>query len=121
MLGSHLYVTQVPPRSLMNWYPSDDSYYNFKVAQNIAEGHGVTFDRISRTNGFHPLWMAVCVPVFSLARHDLYLPLRLLVMVSALVSAGSGILLYRLLRQALSTPLAVLVSTAWVLLPGFTP
>ena len=43
------------------WFTRDDAYYYFKVAQNISEGHGSTFDGINRTNGYHPLWMAVHV------------------------------------------------------------
>ncbi|HMK35405.1 MAG TPA: hypothetical protein VK463_10085, partial [Desulfomonilaceae bacterium] len=39
----------------------DDAYYYFKIARNIAAGHGSTFDTLSFTNGYHPLWMAICV------------------------------------------------------------
>ena len=42
-----------------HWFTRDDAYYYFKVAQNISEGHGSTFDGINLTNGYHPLWMLV--------------------------------------------------------------
>ena len=42
---------------------ADDAYYYLKVAHNIATGAGSTFNGIDRTNGYHPLWMAVCVAV----------------------------------------------------------
>jgi hypothetical protein len=38
----------------------DDAYYYFEVARNIAHGFAPTFDRINATNGYHPLWMAIC-------------------------------------------------------------
>lgn len=38
---------------------SDDSFYYLKVAQNIANGSGSTFDQLNSTNGYHPLWMAI--------------------------------------------------------------
>src|SRR5262249_22089384 len=41
----------------------DDSYYYLKTADNAAHGYGLTFDRINPTNGFHPLWMAILVPL----------------------------------------------------------
>ena len=63
------------------WFTRDDAYYYFKVAQNISEGHGSTFDGIDLTNGYHPLWMLVCIPIFALARFDLILPLRVLLLV----------------------------------------
>jgi hypothetical protein len=48
----------------------DDSFYVFRTAENIATGHGVTFDQINPTNGFHPLWMVVAVPLVVLGGGD---------------------------------------------------
>ena len=45
---------------------SDDAYYYFKIASNVAHGLGPTFDGIHLTNGFHPLWLLALVPVFRL-------------------------------------------------------
>lgn len=47
------------------WFP-DDAFYYFNVARNAALGYGLTFDRINPTNGFQPLWQAVCVGVHFL-------------------------------------------------------
>jgi len=113
----HGYAAFAPPTSLLNWYSTDDAFYYFKTAQNIAEGHGVTFDRIGLDSGFHPLWMLVCVPVFALARFDLVLPLRVLVLVSGFFSAGSAILLFRLICRVFSRPVAALTSALWLLTP----
>ncbi len=96
------------------WFIRDDAYYYFKVAQNISEGRGSTFDGINPTNGYHPLWMLVCLPIFALARFDLVLPLRVLLLVSGLISAWTGVLIFRLVRQTLSTPAAVLAACYWV-------
>jgi hypothetical protein len=41
----------------------DDSFYYLTVARNIATGHGSTFDGIHPTNGYHPLWCALLVPL----------------------------------------------------------
>ncbi len=114
---SHAYAMFSPANSLINWYTTDDAYYYFKVAQNITEGYGVTFDRIGRTNGFHPLWMLICIPIFALARFDLILPLRLVVLVLALLNAGSAVLLYRLLKMRLSNWVAALAAVFWAFSP----
>lgn len=95
------------------WFTRDDAYYYFKVAQNISEGKGSTFDGINLTNGYHPLWMLVCIPIFALARFDLILPLRILLLVMAALRAATAILLYRLLKSNLSPPLAVLSALYW--------
>ncbi|MCC6148329.1 MAG: hypothetical protein IT308_12285 [Anaerolineaceae bacterium] len=117
VLISHGYAAFSPANSLVNWYTTDDAYYYFKVAQNISEGHGVTFDQIGRTNGFHPLWMLICIPIFALARFNLILPLRLVILVLALFNAGAGVILYRWLKRILSPQVAGLAAIFWVFFP----
>ena len=111
------FVAFAPENSLMNWYTTDDAFYYFKTAQNITEGHGVTFDGIGRSSGFHPLWMAICIPVFALARIDLMLPLRVLAGISILFAAGSGALLFRMLKRVIAVEAAALIALFWVLNP----
>jgi hypothetical protein len=96
------------------WYTRDDAYYYFKVAQNISEGHGSTFDGINKTNGYHPLWMAICVPIFALARIDLVLPLRVLLLVLGGMSAATGILLYRLVGKVFVPVIGAFAAVYWV-------
>src|SRR3990170_5245674 len=90
-----------------HWFIRDDAYYYFKVAQNISEGQGSSFDGINPTNGYHPLWLLICIPIFALARFDLILPLRVLMLVSGAISAATGVLLFRLVGRTLSAPAAV--------------
>lgn len=103
---------------LLNWYSTDDAFYYYKVAQNIAEGKGITFDGINLTNGFHPLWMLICIPIFSLARYDLILPLRLLVVVLVALNTGTGLLLYRWLGRWVDRRIAGLTAVFWMFWPA---
>jgi len=96
------------------WFMRDDAYYYFKVAQNISEGHGSTFDGINPTNGYHPLWMLICIPIFSLARFDLILPLRILLLVMSGLATATGILLYRLLGKIFIPFIGALAAIYWV-------
>ncbi len=96
------------------WFTRDDAYYYFKVAQNISEGHGSTFDGINQTNGYHPLWMLVCIPIFALARFDLILPLRILLLVMSGLSVATGILLYRLIGRIFAPAIGALAALFWV-------
>lgn len=95
------------------WFTRDDAFYYFKVAQNISEGHGSTFDGVNLANGYHPLWLLICIPIFSLARFDLVLPLRILVLVMGAFSAATSILLYRLVSRILSRTVGVLIAAFW--------
>ena len=43
----------------------DDAYYYYEIAKNFAEGKFSTFDGgITRTNGYHPLWMLLITPFY---------------------------------------------------------
>ena len=96
------------------WFTRDDAYYYFKVAQNISEGHGSTFDGINRTNGYHPLWMLICIPIFALARFDLILPLRVLLLVMSGLSIATAILLYRLVGRIFMPAIGAIAALFWV-------
>ena len=95
------------------WFIRDDAYYYYKVAQNISEGRGSTFDGIHPTNGYHPLWLLICIPVFAFARFDIILPLRLLAIVTGVLQLATSILLYRLIRRTVSEPAAILAACFW--------
>jgi hypothetical protein len=97
-----------------HWFIRDDAYYYFKVAQNLSEGRGSTFDGINPTNGYHPLWMLICVPIFAFARVDLILPLRILLLVMSALSAVTAILLYRLIGKVFSAPIGAMAALYWV-------
>lgn len=114
ILSIHLYAALSDAYNFPNaWFSRDDAFYYFKVAQNITEGQGSTFDGINLTNGYHPLWMLICIPVFALARFDLILPLRVLVMVMAVFNAATSILIYRLVKSNLSHAVAFLAAAFW--------
>jgi hypothetical protein len=117
VIAAHLYVVFLPANSLVNWFHSDDGFYYFKVAQNITEGRGITFDRLGRDSGFHPLWMILITPIFALARFDLIVPLRLVVLLSALLSAGTAVLLYRLSKRILHPYAAAFIAFFWAFHP----
>src|SRR5690606_25083721 len=42
---------------------TDDAYYYFGVARNIAAGNGSTFSGLVETNGYHPLWLLALTAV----------------------------------------------------------
>ena len=42
---------------------TDDAFYYYQIARNLAEGKFSTFDGgIMRTNGYHPIWMFLITP-----------------------------------------------------------
>lgn len=87
----------MPLQWLMPSFAIDDGFYYPRVAQNIVEGHGVTYDRRTITNGFHPLWEAILLLPALVARGDHFWMLRgtfiaagILVAIGLFAFAGLG-------------------------------
>ena len=117
-LAGSIYVALTPANSLIRWYNSDDAFFYYKVAINFISGNGFTFDGINLSNGFHPLWMVVCLGVFWLAKFDLVLPLRVLIVISGLFNAATALVLFRLLVKKVHPSAAVVSSFLWALIPS---
>ena len=114
ILGTHYYAATADAYAFPNnWFVRDDAYYYFKVAQNISLGLGSTFDGINITNGYHPLWMLICIPIFTLAKSDPILPLRVLLMVIAVIHTATSVMIYRLVKTHLSHAVAILAAVFW--------
>lgn len=43
---------------------SDDAFYYAGIARRMTEGRFSTFDGITRTNGYHPLWLWLITPMY---------------------------------------------------------
>src|SRR3954447_11568710 len=71
LMGTAIGVTVAWLVVVFVWKPApfaltfDDAFYYFGIARNVAHGHGSTFDGIDPTNGYHPLWMLMAVPVYA--------------------------------------------------------
>ena len=102
VMFASFYVALSPANSLTNWYDNDDGFFYFKVAQNIVAGHGVTFDGINATNGFHPLWILICIPVYALIKGDLITPLRVIVFLFGIMQSVSVVIIYHLFAKRIS-------------------
>ncbi len=120
IVALHGYVATASEYSLLNWFHIDDAFYYFTVARNIALGHGVTFDGLGPTNGFHPLWMALLVAVYALLGRggDLILPLRGVVLLTGLLHGLTGVVLYRAGRRVFARGIAWALAVAWVFSPA---
>ena len=88
------------------------------IAQNFASGRGATYDGLTQTNGFHPLWMWLQVPLMlgsetPMAR--LWGVRALVVVTSLLAVAGWGMVVLRYSRNQVASALmcTVLGASGW--------
>lgn len=100
-----------------NGFLYDDSFYAFQIARNIAHGAGATFDGIHATNGFQPLYVAVLVPLFWIARDNATLPIHLALVLSALFTVATAFILHRLVARRASETAATIAAGAWAFSP----
>jgi hypothetical protein len=96
---------------------SDDAFYYFKIAKNIHSGLGCTFDGITPTSGFHPLWMLYVLFIYAIAPGGLHAPLLLIMATQGLVGLATLVLLFRLVERYIA-PGFGLVTIAAALLPN---
>jgi hypothetical protein len=94
----------------------DDAYYYFKVAANLAAGAGSTFDGINPTNGYHPLWCWLQIPVYSLMT-DPGRALRVIAGIWFLLAAASPLGVWWVLRRRNGATGALLAAALFSLHP----
>lgn len=93
----------------------EDGYYALTIARHLGLGHGLTADGTQPTNGFQPLWVLVCAPLFWIAGGDRVLALRLVIALHWLLFCLSAALTAALARRVFEWRDAVSPqTTAWV-------
>lgn len=96
---------------------ADDAYYYFTIAGNIVAGRGATFDCMSVTNGYHPLWMLVLLPIFKIFGASLWTPIRMSLSLCAFFNFVSGLVIFNMLRGEGMKTQAVTAAVLWFLSP----
>jgi 4-amino-4-deoxy-L-arabinose transferase-like glycosyltransferase len=101
-LAFQVFLAFSPLPLLLTELVPDDAFYYFQIARNIVGGLGSTFDGVNMTNGYHPLWMLVLLPVFAMfsvgGTADVA-PVHAALVVGALLSAATGALLLAVMRR----------------------
>lgn len=106
-----------PIPKVLHFVP-DDTFFYFKIAKNIVNGVGVTFDGINPTNGFQPLWQVLLVPIFYFFKQNLILPLRITWGIGIIINAIIAILLYKFcISRDLSRSTGLVTAFIWLFFP----
>lgn len=78
---------------------SDDTYFFFHIAKNWKEGHPFTEDGVHLTNGFHPLFVFLIIPLFFIFPKDLILPVKSGLLILSFINVLSGLLIFLLVKD----------------------
>jgi hypothetical protein len=104
-LAIRLWIAWQPTDELSWRANADDAYYYFKLAQHLGSGAGATFDGVNPTNGFHPLYALLLVPIFQYVGNDIDRGVHLALTLVALVSSVTAWPIY-LAGKYVHSPLA---------------
>ena len=118
ILVFHLAIAfQDVPTLARNGFLYDDSFYAFKIAQNIAAGNGVTFDGIHTTSGFQPLYVFLLVPVYMISGGSLTLPIYIALSLLSVFTCLTAYLIYRIARRYVGETASILTAVIWAFCP----
>ncbi len=95
---------------------SDDSYYYFRIAQNIASGYGSTFDLINKTNGYQPLVLWFLVIIYKIFGNNIFLPVILSQLILAFVSTLSAYLTFKFIKRVSGSEFSALFAAIFIFL-----
>lgn len=108
-----------PQKRLFDQPLTEDGFYSFAVASNIAHGRGITIDGEMWTNGFQPLFTALTVPGFWLAGDDQWLAIRTVLFLHWLVYLATAFVLGSVGAQAAQASRDDPRSSAWCIAAAY--
>jgi hypothetical protein len=94
----------------------DDAFYYLQIARHLAATGDSTFDGVSRTNGYHPLWMAG-LSILAAAVDDRTLLLRFAIGLSLMLHASAAVLLFYAIRRIVDAAWAWTAAACWLINP----
>ncbi len=106
---------EMPVPTLLNWV-ADDAFYYLQIARHIAQNGVSTFDGVTRTNGYHPLWM-LCCTLLALVFHDKAALLRAALCLAFVCHAAAALLIARLLKRYTGEFWSKILGAAWLFNP----
>ncbi len=77
---------------------SDDAFYYFTVSRNYTKGYCFSFDRMAPTDGFHPLWAVLLLPLYYVFPEAPWIPVRVALNFLVLFQCASAYLIYAMLK-----------------------
>lgn len=92
-LGLLLFALFLLPFRHISPFIQDDAYFYFEIARRIGLGQGSTCDGITKTNGYHPLWLLMLVPLSPIMNASREWGARLAVALAVLLLGGALFLL----------------------------
>lgn len=102
--------------SIEHGISSDDSYYYFRIAQNIANGNGSTFDLINKTNGYQPLVLLFLTFIYLLFPSNIFAPVIISQLILSVTATAAAYLTFVFVERISRNEYAALLSSILIFL-----
>jgi hypothetical protein len=114
-LSVRLLIALQPMRLQIERTLPDDAFYYYTTAQNILAGRGPSVDGLNPSNGWHPLWLILLLPIFAVPFDNPDTPVRLALILSAALDSLVALMIYRTVRRYISQTAALVGGLAYAL------
>jgi hypothetical protein len=94
----------------------DDAFYYLQIARHLATDGSSTFDGVSATNGYHPLWMAI-LSSLAIIVDDRTTLLRSAIALCLALHAVVAVLVFRAVRGLVDAAWGTTAATCWLINP----
>lgn len=92
----------------------DDAFYYFLTADRISNGQNISFDGLTLSNGYHPLWLFFLVPLYLLPGRSL--PAHLALTASSIFDVAASVLIALAVWRLTTSKVAGLFALTFYLL-----
>ena len=94
-----LYISWLDIELLFQKCLVDDAFFYFGIAKNIAAGNGATFDGSIMTNGFHPIYALLLVPIFWFSLENPEIPVHVALTILSVFNVLTGYVIFLIVRK----------------------
>ncbi len=112
-----LFISWQKIETLLQKILIDDAFIAFSISRNIANGNGISFDGISLTNGFQPLWIFIIVSIFKIIKNEL--AINLVLTIASIIDTITIFLIYRIGEKIYGEKIGLLSSMVYSINPLF--
>jgi len=101
-LSLRLFIAWQDVMVLMVKIMPDDSFFVFRIAQEIARGHGLTFDGVIPSNSPRLIWELILSVVFLIYPQGGALPINIICTISSIADVGTVLMIFLILMKLLN-------------------
>ncbi|MHA1252577.1 MAG: hypothetical protein ACTSRP_21505 [Candidatus Helarchaeota archaeon] len=96
----------------------DDAFYYYAIAKNFIEGKGIVFNIGIPTNGFHPLYLILLLPLYLISP-DQNIPIYLSLILLSIFSIMTSVYIYKIIHKILnSNKIGIFAAGIWLFSPN---